>query len=199
MSDSFSSTMMDAFGAQNGDPLSWDRLEERLRPWMQQQLASRHIGFGYTADDVISSTFAHVYRDIAHFEVKPGSSFRKWVLSIMLNRVADLERRDRAKKRRAQGEVVIGPGGDGEGALVADQRVHRASMIARYQEVRSDFLAALATLDGEKRQIIELHVLGGLTFEEIAKRVGRNKAVTVRAIYNRAMDRLREQLQRHAP
>lgn len=200
MSDKFSSTLMDAFGAQNGDPLSWSRLEERLRPSMQQQLASRHIAFGYTADDVINATFAEVYRDIAKFEVKEGSNFRKWVNTIMLNCVADLQRLDNAKKRRAPGLQSLDAGGpdDPQPELqVPDERTHRASMIARYQEVASDFKNALATLDEEKQRIVELHVLNGLTFEEIAREVGRNKAVTVRAIYNRAMEKLRDKLQRH--
>ena len=147
-----------------------------------------------------SPTFADVYRDIGSFKVEPGSSFRRWVLSIMLNRVADLHRRDMARKRRADGLVPIDAGDESGagGVQVADEHSHRASMLARYQEVRADFLAALDQLDGEKRTIIELHVLNGLTFEEIADKVGRNKAVTVRAIYNRAMQKIRTELARHA-
>lgn len=200
MSNDFnSSTMMDAFGAQNGDPLSWERLEERLRPWMQQQLASRRIAFGYTADDVVNATFGDVYRDIATFEVKEGSSFRKWVLTIMLNRVADLQRLENAKKRKAPGLRSMDQADDssGVGLQVPDEREHRASMIARCQEITADFKHALSELDDEKRRIIELHILNGLTFDEIAREVGRNKAVTVRTIFHRTMEKVREKLKRH--
>ena len=36
-----------------------------------------------------------------------------------------------------------------------------------------------------------------LTFEEIAPKVGRNKAVTVRTIYHRAIEKVRAKMKRH--
>lgn len=194
-----SSTVMDAFGARDGDPQSWVRLEERLRPWMQQQLARERIPGGYTADDVINITFADVYKSLDRFESRPGATFRDWVRTIMLNRLRDLWRREQRQLPRG-GLVSLGaPGADSVcgGIDVADEGAYRASMLARHQEIRTDFLAALEQLDEEKRTVLRLHVLEGLPFEAIAQHVGRNKAVTVRAIYHRAIAKVREILREH--
>ncbi|MEZ5962521.1 MAG: RNA polymerase sigma factor [Planctomycetota bacterium] len=195
--DNFSSTLMDAFGARDGDPMSWARLEERLRPWMQQRLASERLPSGLTADDIISATFLDVYRGLVRFESRPGSTFRDWVCTIMLNRLRDVHRRE---QRRTPGSGIASlDAADSSlgGMQVADDREWRASMLARHQEIRSDFLEALSTLDEEKRTVVALHVLESMPFESIAKRVGRNKTVTVRAIYHRAMEKVRELMRRH--
>jgi RNA polymerase sigma factor (sigma-70 family) len=191
------STLSDAAGAQSGDPLSWERLEQRLRPWLLLRLASTRIPYGWTADDVVSATFGEMYRDIGAFEVVPGANFRGWVETIMRNQLTDLARREGAQKRRAPGLVSLHGSESADELPVHDAREHRASMIARYQELSSDFRRALAELGDEKRQIIELHLLNGLAFAEIAQRVGRNKAVTVKSIFHRTMATLRERLAHH--
>ncbi len=194
-----SSTMADAGGAQRGDPLSWARLDERLRPWLRGILASHRLPLAHNADDVISITFAHVYRDIWRFKVEPGSSFRTWVLSIMLNRIASLVKMENAKKRKAPGEVRIDADIDSEGgkAQVADPDAEPASMLARHAELAQDFLAAIADLDPETRAILELRVLNDMEFEAIAGVVGRDKPDTVRVIFKRAMDRVRGRMRGH--
>ncbi len=191
--------MADADGAQRGDPLSWARLDERLRPWLLGILASHRLPLDYSADDVVNLTFAHVYRDIWRFKVEPGSSFRSWVLSIMLNRIASLVKMANAQKRKAPGVVRLDgdDASDAQSPQVADPDAQPASMLARHAELAQAFVAAIADLDEETRRILELRVLNDMEFEAIAAIVGRAKPDTVRVIFKRAMAKIRTRMRAH--
>lgn len=192
--------MADVDAAQGGDPLSWARLDERLRPWLRGILGSHRLPMGYGADDVINLTFAHVYRDFDRFRVEVGSSFRGWVLSVMLNRLASLVKMAGAQKRDAGpiGSLDRAPGSTAGTPQIRDHDAEPASMLARHAELARDFRAAIADLDPQTRAILEMRVLNDMEFEAIAASVGREKADTVRAIFNRAMQKVRHRMRGHA-
>lgn len=192
-------TEANADAAKRGDALSWSRLDERLRPWMHRILAAHRMPLGYTADDVINLTFAHVYRGIDRYRPGAGSSFRAWVLSILLHRLASLVKMAGARKR---GGAVTLPldtlaGSTAGTPQVADAGAEPASMLARHHELARDFAAALADLDAETRRLIELRVLNDMEFAAIAKELGRDNTDTVRAAFNRAMAKVRQRMRRH--
>jgi len=191
--------MADVGAAQGGDSLSWAHLDERLRPWLRGILGSHRLPMGYVADDVINLTFAHVYRNLDRFRVEPGSSFRGWVLSIMLNHLASLVKMAGAKKRDA-GPILpldCAPGSTSGTPQIADHDAEPASMLARHAELARDFQAAIADLDSQTRAILEMRVLNDMEFDLIAARVGREKADAVRAIFNRAIQKVRHRMRGH--
>jgi RNA polymerase sigma factor (sigma-70 family) len=192
--------MADAGAAQAGDALRWAHLDERLRPWLRGILGAHRLPMGYGADDVINLTFAHVYRDFDRFRVGAGSSFRAWVLAIMLNRLASLVKMAGAQKRDAGPILPLdrAPGSTTGTPQIPDHDAEPASMLARHAELARDFRAAIADLDPQTRAILEMRVLNDMEFEAIAACVGREKADTVRAIFNRAMEKVRRRMRAHA-
>jgi len=185
--------------AREGDADGWDQLDRRLRPWLVARLGGRRLAMGWTPEDVVNATFAEAYYDLEKFEPRGPGSFRAWLWTIAKRLITDLARREDAAKRRS-GPLVDLQGNSTTGGPpldVQDDRNARASMLVRCNELSAAFRAALTELDAEKRTVVELHLLEELPFEAIAPRIGRDKAVTVRAIYSRAMAQIRTRLERH--
>ncbi len=201
MHDDPGSTQAHAARAAAGDVSGWENLDERLRPWLRSILLTRQLPFGYCADDVINITFAYVYRDIHRFRVGPGTSFRRWVATIMIHRLATLAKMGKARKRAA-GRIVpldAALGSTGGTPQIEDVAAESVAMRARCDELARHFGAAIADLDPETRRILELRVLGGLEFGAIAAHLGRGKPDTLRVTFKRAMEVVRQRMRAHAP
>ena len=123
-------------------------------------LAVRIAGTPETAEEFVQEAFLSIWRGAATYQ--PGrAAVRTWLLSITHHRAIDAVRRRTARVQtapledQAQFVGVQDVWSDVSASLVRD-------------EVRS----ALAKLPAEQRQSIELAYFGGLTYPEIAEKLG---------------------------
>lgn len=155
----------------SGDRAAFRTLFDRYAPiflrTMLRSLSSRE-----EANDLVQQTFLQIHR--ARLDFERDRSFRSWAFTIALNLKREYFRRVRRKPTLHLDDSA-------EVATPAfDQRF----------EARRSVSWALARLPEDQREIIELHWLEGLSFQEVAGCVGISEgAAKVRA--HRAYTRLR--------
>jgi len=131
---------------------------------------------GHDAEELVQQTFLQVHR--ARHDFDRGSRLRPWLYTIAINvrhqflrRALRHRRKVRALSRERRGWATLPPD------VVLRRLVHRA----------------LAALPVAQRVVVELHWFRGLSFVEIAERVGATP-VAVRLRAHRGYRRLRERL-----
>jgi RNA polymerase sigma-70 factor, ECF subfamily len=148
----------------------YDACADRLHGYL-----SRHTASNDVASDVLQTVFLRA--------VKNRRRFRKvenpvaYLFQIARNEAARLARR---RRRANEHQTAAGDPADRDASY---QLAEDAEMVS----------AALARLDGEDREIVELKIYGGLTFSEIANVVDRPQA-TVATRYRRSLESLRNWL-----
>ncbi len=125
------------------------------------------------AEDVTSDFFIRLW-DAAD-TYRPGHGHRAWMLTIARNMAIDYLR-----KRRREEPVEVLPEDGGKQTPVDERAVNALSL-----------QQALESLKEDERQIINLKIMGGLTFREIAAMLGRPQG-TVAWCYRTAIRKLRE-------
>jgi RNA polymerase sigma factor (sigma-70 family) len=144
---------------------------------------------GIELDDLVQEVVGYVYRSLDSYEKQPDASFNSWLLRIAENKIKDLWRRSRAQKR--DGAVLFR---DYLNSQISDPGFAasdpRASQVARANEIQALQDEAMRQLSERHRTVIEMRI-EGLSYDEVAARMGYEKAGTVRALHNRAMERLR--------
>jgi RNA polymerase sigma-70 factor (ECF subfamily) len=138
------------------------------------------------AQDIVHDAFITLWEKASTFERTRGSAF-SWAVTLVRNRAID---RIRMRRRRAEllAESVpedLGYGTEG-GAPSADDAAVQGD---NARLVR----AAIAELPAEQRRALELAFFGGLTQEEIARRL-QEPLGTVKARIRRGLLKLREAL-----
>ena len=113
------------------------------------------------AEDVVHDAFVAVWQKIDRFDVAQGS-LRSWLLTIVRNRAIDRVRRARP------GEGVDDL--DSRSLLRSTPNPTWDAAIASLE--RRALVAAVATLPAEQREAVELAYFEGLTYREVAVRVG---------------------------
>lgn len=183
------STLHEVMGAQERDPLSWQKLDARLRPWLHTALTRQNLPPGTELEDVVSEVFLTVYRDISEFEIKVGASFRGWLLTIADRNIKDFWRKYRAQKRGSGKDVQLT---DTREILISDHREQRQSVIARSKEAHEFLQKALRRLSPKHRMVTELRMLENLDYSEIAVRMGYAKPDTVKVLFHHARKKLQQ-------
>jgi RNA polymerase sigma-70 factor (ECF subfamily) len=148
--------------------------------------------------DVVQDAFLEAARQFAKFRGSSEPELTAWLRRILAGCLATLARRYLGTQGRdVRLEQALADDLDGscrtlDGALVArgSSPSHRASR--REQAV---LLAdALERLPDDYREVIVLRGLEGLTFPEVAERMGRT-AVSVERLWSRALPRLKHALE----
>ncbi len=125
------------------------------------------------AEDVTSDFFIRLW-DVAD-TYKPGRGHRAWMITIARNMAIDFLR----KRRREEPAEVLPEDPQGQDAV--DERVVNTLSLEQ----------ALMTLKEEERQIVNLKIMGELTFKEIAELLGKPQG-TVAWCYRTAIRKLKE-------
>ncbi len=119
----------------------------------------RHLGIPEAdVPDLCQEVFVVVHRKLGEFEGR--SSLKTWLYGICLRVASDHRRRAHVRNERAQadpGEHLASAGSFGPDARV---------------EARAQLQALLAELDDDKRTVLVLYELEGLTMKEVAEVVG---------------------------
>ncbi len=158
----------------DGDTDAFRQLYERYAPRLAGMFG-RGVSDPTDVADLVQQSFFQFHR--ARRDFRQGSQVRPWLFSIALN----LKRRHfRDRARRHMNSLEREPQIDAT-----------ASAEARIVEDADLLHMALKKLREGQREVIELHWFEGLSFAEIAERVGASlSAVKVRA--HRGYGRLRE-------
>jgi len=147
-------------------------------------LAGGLLGRTGDAPDVLQDVFVKFLESLDTFELT--GSLKGYLATCVANRARDYLRKDRGRKTEDRGRCLenfhpaygLAPS-PVEAAIVAEQR----------QQLR----AALAELPYEQREVVLLHLQGGLKFREIANAQG-IAAKTVESRYRYGIEKLRSML-----
>ena len=125
------------------------------------------------AEDVTSEFFIRLWNIADTY--RPGRGHRAWMLTIARNMALDLVRRQR---REEPVEEVP--------ETAAEQKAFDESIVTAVS-----LSQAIQTLKDEEREIVNLKIMGELTFREIARMLGKPQG-TVAWCYRTAIAKLRE-------
>lgn len=139
------------------------------------RLAYYYMGNGEDAQDMVQDTVLAAY---AHFhKLKQESSFRPWIFRILVNQCKSSLKKWGRRTLFLEDLKELDP--------------EKTTDLSSQTEV----LELLNTLGEEERLIVVLTVFGGYKGEEIARMLNR-KHSTVRSKYQRALKKLRQELER---
>ena len=131
------------------------------------------LGDHHDAEDVTERAFLAALAAIDRFRDE-GSTFRAWLFRIAHNQLANALR-GRGRRRTTPLDAVAEPSGGGDPAAEVD-RADEARRVRR----------ALARLADDRRQVLVLRFVDGLTAAEIGAVLGRS-AAAVRVLQHRAL------------
>lgn len=177
-----------------GDPQALDQLFARCQPRLRRLIALkagtalRHAEL----DDLVQEAYLEATRQFGDYTYQGPDSFFRWLATIAMNRLANLQRmaaahkRDRRLERPLQGDgSTLLPGG------VTPQDIGpgpRTITVGAEAQARLD--AALGTLSADDREVILLGRVQGMSLQEIADRMGRTRNA-VALLLSRALRKLK--------
>lgn len=138
------------------------------------------------AEDITSEFFIKLVRVAGTY--KKGTSHRAWMAAIAKNMAIDALR----KSNREILESAFTDDDTGENSYI-DNKSSQATNEASVEDkaiLSEDMKNAMGTLNDNEREIIDLKLLGGLKFKEIAHMLGQPMG-TVTWLYNQGIKKLR--------
>jgi RNA polymerase sigma-70 factor (ECF subfamily) len=144
------------------------------------------LGDHHDAEDATERTFVAALAGIGAFRDE-GASFRSWLFRIAHNQVANALR-TRGRRRAASLEVVEEP---------MSGTADPAAAVTAADEAR-ELRRALATLSDDRRQVVVLRFVDGLSAREIGVVLGRSEGA-VRVLQHRALRELAAMLDHEEP
>jgi RNA polymerase sigma-70 factor (ECF subfamily) len=187
--------------ARAGDVPALGPLLERYRAYLvvlaRVQIGRRLQG-KVDADDVVQEAFLGAYRDFPQFRGATEKEFLAWLRQVLASLLANLvrhyhgtQRRDVRLERQLAVELEQSSQALDRG-LVAAQSSPSEQAVRREQSVL--LAEALARLPDDLRDLLILRHLEGLTFPEVARRLGRT-VDSVKKQWPRALATLRRLLE----
>lgn len=142
--------------AQNGDPVAWGRLYELHRRRVYS-LCLRQTGNVSDAEDLTQDIFIHVFDKLRSF--RGEAEFTSWLHTLALNFV-----RLHWRRQRRDALFLVSPPGEGSSLFASSGRPTQTRRLA--------LVEALSSLTTARREAVFLHDIGGLTHNELARRIG---------------------------
>lgn len=191
-SDSVASWLTEA---RAGSPEALGHLLEACRLYLLQvangEMESR-LQTKVGASDLVQETYIEAQRIFDRFGGATPDELRAWLRAILLNKLATATRqyRDTAKRQIGR-EIPIDP----QASLPIDppSPVTTASSIMIREERMESLMSAIGRLPEDYRQVIVWRQVENLSFEEMAKRLGRS-VDAVRKLWWRALQQLQKEL-----
>jgi RNA polymerase sigma-70 factor (ECF subfamily) len=150
--------------------------------------------------DLVQETFLEAQRDFAQFHGESGDELLAWLRQLLLHNLANFRRRYHGTGKRQlgrevamQSETPSGLGDLGSPGVVADTPSPSKKAIAREQVEALE--GALPRLPEDYRQVITYRYREGLSFAEIAARLGRSENA-IRKLWFRALEQLQQEMDR---
>ncbi len=132
--------------------------------------------------DVAQEAFVRVHAHLGEF--KGEASFSTWVLRIGSHLAIDAVRKERVSAKKELDEVRDADlAGGGEGILATELGNDPQQNLLR-RELAGKMSAALAQLPEKHRTILVLRELEGLSYEELAERLGIHKGTVMSRLFH---------------
>lgn len=142
---------------QGGDKRAFRDLADKLAP-SALALATRVTANRDLAEEAVQEAFLDVWRQCERYDIKRGG-LRQWVLGVVHHKAVDAVRRERSATELARrGPDPVPPVDPEEAGWESDRR-------RRVQK-------AVGKLPAAQREAIELAYFGGLTYRQVAERLG---------------------------
>ena len=147
------------------------------------------------ASDLVQETFLEAQRDFAQFKGESADEFQAWLRQLLLNNLANFNRRYRAtSKRLVSREIRLeqeAPSGEEQIGLLADTQSPSRKALANERTAAIE--QAVSRLPPDYAQVISWRYRDGLAFDEIARRIDRSENA-VRKLWFRAIERLQQEM-----
>lgn len=177
-----------------GDPTALDQLFARCLPRLRRLIALkagtalRHADL----DDLVQEAYLEATKQFPDYTYQGPDSFFRWLATVAVHRLANLQRMAVAQKRDRRMERPLQRDGSTlatGGAQPVDRGPGpRSVTVGAETQARLD--AALATLSADDREVITLARVEGLSIQEIAQRMARSKNA-IALLLSRALRKLK--------
>ncbi len=179
--------------AKDGDESALEQLcrvySERVR-WIVRLRMGRELRSKLESMDLAQDVFISALRDLGNFTYKNEGDFLRWLSKIAENRLRDNLDKLHADKRDIRKEVRLKSyeptTGDSFVGTVEPIDLTTPSVIMSKREDLARLAKALDALKPEYRKVIVLTKIDGLSYKEIADRLGKS-GDAVRMLVSRAM------------
>lgn len=161
--------------AAEGDRAAFDQLALRHRDFTRRILSLR-VRDAEVVEELVQATFVRAFEGIANF--RGDAAFTTWLYTIATNLARNHFRDARSDRHVSIDDVDLITTAFGTGKLVA-------------REVRQKLAAALDELSPKQRVVVELHLLHGMPFREVAPMADCSEE-SARRNYAHALKKLRE-------
>lgn len=182
-----------------GDQASLGTLLDTQRPFLKllaRLEIGRQIQGKVGASDVVQEAFLKAHRQFSQFQGSDFAQFESWLRAILAGTMANTFRhylgtqaRNPQLEREIQGRLDESTYCLGQ--LIPDPRSSPSQQVAA-AETKSLVAQAMAQLPDDYQEVLVLRHLEGLTFPQIAERMGRT-VDSVEKLWLRAITRLRRQ------
>jgi len=156
---------------------------ERIRSAIRRRLAPR-LRSRLDTEDVFQSAVAITLEDLRSVRYEGEKSLVAWLTTVAERRLLGTIRRHRAGRRDVGRECA-----QAAAAGVESDRTTPAESAER-AEAQAAVAKAVARLPQEERRVIHMRSYEGLTFREIAGRIGLPSRHSARELFQRALKRL---------
>lgn len=179
--------------ARQGDREALGRLLDLCRRYLlliaNEDLSSALLA-KVAPSDIVQNTLMEAGRHFGRFHGGSEEELLAWLRGILRNNVADAHRQFQTQKRQEAREVSLSEVSYSE--LPPDQ-TESPSKLAQNRERDMQLERALQKLPEHYRQVLRLHTMEGLTFEQTAAKLG-SSADAVRKLWGRAVEELAKHL-----
>jgi RNA polymerase sigma-70 factor (ECF subfamily) len=182
--------------ARQGNREALGRLLDTCRNYLLL-LANQKLATGLQAkvapSDIVQESLLEAGRDFPRFQGGTEEEWRAWLRGILLNNVANVRRHFKTEKRHVAREMSLAetPLQELQQRILDPEKSPSSHAIAR--EWNEQLEQALRQLPEHYRQVFLLRTLDGLTFVQIAERLG-STAEAVRKLWGRAVEELAKRL-----
>lgn len=142
-----------------------------------------------SSSDIVQSVCREVLEGMGKFEYRGAAQFRAWLYTAAARKIADRVQYYRAQRRDVNREVGVDNVGSDDAMQAAFARIASPSNRMSAREGIQRIERAFARLAEEKREVILLSRVAGLTSAEIAARTGETD-MAIRARLRRALAEL---------
>jgi RNA polymerase sigma-70 factor, ECF subfamily len=147
-----------------------------------------------SVEDLLQDTFAQAFRDIGQFNFRSEGSLRSWLCTIADNRLQDVIRRLRRKKRgggRAQTPLDANQSSWLELAILISDRGESPSQAAARGEVVQALQVGMSSLPDDQREAVRRRFVERQDYAAMGEAMGRSPEAARSLVY-RAKDSLRD-------
>jgi len=181
--------------AQQGDREAADAIARRymphLRPIVRRQIGG-HLRARVDTNDMVQTAIHQVVRDLDGLDYQGEKAFEGWLAQVAARKVRMAARHHQAGKRDVRREDAEARFGEKAGVSTSPTQG------AVRNELTGDIKEAVARLPETERRVVELHTYEGLTFGEVADRLGLENKDRARYLFQIALKSLGDELDSHA-